>query len=73
MFLAAAVLLAFIINESMPIEFQPARIFRTTLGVLVAFSLVYIVLLCFVPETGWYASVYDWAYQGIVEAFEFWT
>jgi hypothetical protein len=41
--------------------------------VLVAFSLVYIVLLCFVPETGWYSNVYDWAYQSIVEAFEFWT
>jgi len=73
MFLVSAVLLAFIANESMPSDFQPARIFRSTLSVLVAFSLAYVVLLCFVPETGWYSNVYDWAYQNIVEAFEFWT
>ena len=72
-FLAMAVLLAFIANESLPPDFQPTRIFRTTLSVLVAFSLVYIVMLCFVPETGWYSNVYDWAYQSVVEAFEFWT
>ena len=73
MFLVAAVLLAFIANENLPPNFQPTRIFHTTLSVLVAFSLVYVVLLCFVPETGWYSDVYDWAYQSIVEAFEFWT
>ena len=73
MFLAAVVLIAFIVNESLPPDFQPTRIFRTTLSVLVAVSLMYIVLLCFVPETGWYSDVYDWSYQSIVEAFEFWT
>ena len=73
MFLVSAVLLAFIANESLPPDFQPARIFRSTLSVLVGFSVLYVVLLCFVPETGWYSNVYDWAYQNIVEAFEFWT
>ena len=73
MFLVSTVLLVFIANESLRSDYQPARIFRSTLSVLVAFSLVYIVLLCFVPETGWYSNVYDWAYQNIVEAFEFWT
>ena len=73
MFLAAAVLLAFIANENLPGDSRLARLFRQVLSVLVAFSLVYVVLLCFVPETGWYADVYDWAYQDIVETFEFWT
>ena len=43
------------------------------LAVLVAISVLYSVLVCLVPETGWYASVYDWAYQGLIEGFEFWT
>lgn len=73
MFLISAVLLAFIANENMPPDLPLARIFRSTLSVLVAFSLAYVTLLCFVPETGWYSNVYDWAYQFIVEAFEFWT
>ena len=73
MFLAATVLLVFIANEHFDEDSGMARMLRCGLSVLVAFSLVYIVLLCFVPETGWYASVYDWAYQSIVEAFEFWT
>lgn len=73
MFLVATVLLAFIANESMPSDFLPARIFRNMLAVLVAISVLYSVLVCLVPETGWYASVYDWAYQGLIEGFEFWT
>ena len=73
MFIAAAVLLAFIANENLEASALPARLFRRVLAVLVAVSLAYTVLLCFVPETGWYSDVYDWAYHGIVEAFEFWT
>lgn len=73
MFLAAAVLLAFIANENLEAASRLSRTFRQVLSVLVAFSLVYIVLLCLVPESGWYASVYDWAYQNVIEAFEFWT
>lgn len=73
MFLAAAVLLAFIANENMREDSGLERLFRRGLPVLVGFSVLYIVLLCFVPESGWYASVYDWAYQDIVESFQFWT
>lgn len=73
MFLAAVVLIAFIINESLPPDFQPTRIFRQTLAVLVGLSMLYVVCLCFVPESGWYSDVYDWSYQSIIEAFEFWT
>ena len=73
MFLASAVLLAFIVNENVSNKPEFDRLFKRTLSALVALSLVYIVFLCFVPEVGWYSDVYDWAYQEIVEAFEFWT
>ena len=73
MFLVSAVLLAFIANENLRQHSQMARMFRLTLAVLVGISTFYITMLCFVPETGWYASVYDWAYQSIVEGFQFWT
>lgn len=73
MFLAAVVLLAFIANEELSPDGQLSIICRRALTVLVAFSVVYVVLLCFVPETGWFSDVYDWAYQDIVESFEFWT
>ena len=73
MFLAAVVLLAFIANENLDENSVYAKVFRRALTVLVAFSLVYVVLLCFVPETGWFSDVYDWAYHDIVETFEFWT
>lgn len=73
MFLAASVLLAFIVNENLRSGTLQEQVFRRVLPTLVVLSLVYIVLLCFVPETGWFSDVYDWAYQDIVEAFEFWT
>ena len=73
MFLAAAVLLAFIANENMHDGSSFDRLFRQGLSVLVAFSVLYIAFLCFVPETGWYADIYDWAFQDIIETFEFWT
>ena len=73
MFLAASVLLAFIANENLEEDSRMARLFHKILSVLVLFSLIYIVLLCFVPETGWYSDVYDWAYQNVIETFEFWT
>ena len=41
--------------------------------VLVSLSVLYSVLLCFVPETGWYSDVYPWAYEDILETFRFWT
>ena len=73
MFLAAAVLLAFIVNENLKPQSAYERVFRQVLALLGAVSVAYMVLLCLVPETGWYASVYDWAYQSIIESFEFWT
>ena len=41
--------------------------------VLVALSVLYSALLCFVPETGWYSDIYSWAYRDIVETAQFWT
>ena len=73
MFLAAAVLLAFIVHENLEPRSTQSRLFKRVIAVLVACSLAYVVLLCFVPETGWYSDVYDWAYQDVIEAFEFWT
>ncbi|WP_165252647.1 cytochrome C oxidase Cbb3 [Adlercreutzia sp. ZJ304] len=40
---------------------------------LAAISVTYSLLLCFVPETGWYSDVYPWAYQELLETFLFWT
>ena len=73
MFLASAVLLAFIVNENLPEHRLLWRVFIRALSALVALSVLYSVLVCFVPETGWYSDVYDWAYIGIVEAVQFWT
>ncbi|MBP3866995.1 MAG: cytochrome C oxidase Cbb3, partial [Eggerthellaceae bacterium] len=73
MFLAAAVLLAFIANENMHEGSSFDSLFHQGLSVLVGLSVVYIALLCLVPETGWYSDVYDWAYQDIVETVLFWT
>ncbi len=39
---------------------------------LVVVGLVYGVLLCFVPEVGWYSDVYPWAYQDVLETMMFW-
>ena len=41
--------------------------------VLVAVSVLYSVLVCFVPETGWYSDIYPWAYQDVIETAQFWT
>lgn len=73
MFLAAAVLLAFIVNENLKPGTAYERVFRQVFALLGGLSLAYMVLLCLVPETGWYATIYDWAYQNIIEAIEFWT
>lgn len=73
MFLVAAVLLVLIANEQFAVDPRRLNLFRKILILLVAVSVTYSVLLCFVPESGWYADVYDWAYQDLIEAFEFWT
>lgn len=73
MFLAAAVLLVFVVNERVNTESRTGRALRTILVLVVGISLLYSTLLCFVPEIGWYSDVYGWAYQNIIETFEFWT
>ena len=73
MFLAAVVLLAFIVNENLAPGSTMAQIFTKVLLALVAISVLYSVLVCFVPETGWYSDIYPWAYQSIIEMMEFWT
>jgi len=73
MFLAAAVLLVFVVNERVNTESRTGRALRTILVLVVGISLLYSTLLCFVPEIGWYSDVYGWAYQNVIETFEFWT
>ena len=66
MFLAAVVLLAFIVNENLPPGSMAQNLLMKVLLVLVAVSVLYSVLVCFVPETGWYSDVYPWAYQDVI-------
>ena len=73
MFLAAVVLLAFIVNENLSPGTMAQNLLMKVLLVLVAVSVVYSVLVCFVPETGWYSDVYSWAYQDVIETAQFWT
>lgn len=73
MFLAAAVLLVFIVNENVEAGTTASNVLMEVLLALVAISVLYSTLLCFVPETGWYSDMYPWAYQNILEAVQFWT
>ena len=73
MFLAAAVLLIFIVNENLDPASQMRNALIKVLLVLVAISVLYSALVCFVPETGWYSDIYPWAYQNLIETFQFWT
>ena len=73
MFLAAAVLLVFIVNENLVPGSTMAQVFTKVLLVLVAVSVFYSALICFVPETGWYSDVYSWAYSSFFETVLFWT
>ncbi|RDB63669.1 cytochrome C oxidase Cbb3 [Gordonibacter sp. 28C] len=73
MFLAAVVLLVFIVNENLAPGSTAQNLFMKVLLALVAVSVLYSVLLCFVPETGWYSDVYPWAYQNVIETAQFWT
>ena len=86
--LVPAVLLCFVANDALAdakgAEPLPAlgerfvskafahKMFLRVVGVLVFISLVYSTLVCFIPETGWYSDVYDWAYQDLIETVEFW-
>ena len=73
MLLSAAVLLVFIANENLKPHTSTTDVALRVFGFLVFMSVLYSLLLCFVPETGWYSDVYAWAYQDIVEAVQFWT
>lgn len=73
MFLAASVLLLFIVNENLREGSSARDVFVKVLVVLVGLSLLYSALVCFVPETGWYSDIYPWAYQDVIETFQFWT
>lgn len=73
MFLAAVVLLAFIVNENMKPGSTVHVLLMKVLLVLVSVSVLYSALTCFVPETGWFSDIYPWAYQDIVETVQFWT
>lgn len=74
MLLIAAVLLAFIANESVS-QFNKKyrRIFVCITLAIVGISVVYSTLICFVPETGWYGDVYDWAYIDFIRHILFWV
>ena len=73
MLLAAAVLLVFIVNENLVPGSTMAQLLTKVLLVLVAVSVFYSALICFVPETGWYSDVYSWAYSSFFETVLFWT
>ncbi|MEG2746655.1 MAG: hypothetical protein RR934_05245 [Gordonibacter sp.] len=63
----------FIVNENLDPHSTAANLLMRVLLVLVTLSVLYSVLLCFVPETGWFSDVYPWAYQNIMETVQFWT
>lgn len=73
MFLAAVVLLTFIANENLRPGSTVQNLLMKVLLAAVTLSVLYSVLVCFVPETGWYSDVYAWAYQNIIETVQFWT
>ena len=72
MFLAAAMLLCFVVNEQLSHTRGAYDLMLRVFLVLVAASVTYSLLLCFVPETGWYSDVYPWAYQDLLQTALFW-
>ena len=73
MFLMAAVLLLFIVNENIENGSKAHAVFVRVLPVAVAIGVAYTVLLFITAETGWVSDAYPWAYQGLLETFQFWT
>lgn len=83
LFLIPAVLLAFIANDALSANaktdegklffLKSHSLYLRGIQVAVALSIMYITLVCFVPETGWYSDIYSWAYQDIIEMAQFWT
>lgn len=73
LFLAAAALLVFILNENISHRSRWSAILMKVLIALVGMSLLYTVMLCIAPLTNWISDVYPWAYQDMLEMFEFWS
>lgn len=83
LFLIPAVLLAFIANDALSNRTKTFEgkfllsashtMYLRVLLVLVSVSLLYVTLVCFAPETGWYSDIYSWAYQDLVEMVQFWS
>ncbi len=73
MFFMAAVLLLFILNENLKPASVGQRLFVHILPLAVAVGVVYSLLLCLVAESGWWSEAYPWAYQALLEVFQFWT
>lgn len=73
MFLASVVLVCFAANESLEQGSEVWKVLLRILIVLVAVSLLYSIMTCLVAETGWVSDSYDWAYQSLLETFQFWT
>lgn len=73
LFLAAVVLLCFIANEAIDHRSATYKVCQHVLMALVAISLFYSMLMCFVPETGWLSEAYPWAYHNLVEMVVFWS
>ena len=72
MFLAASVLLCFVVNEQLSHARTGYDLMLKLLLVLAAASVTYSLLLCLVPETGCYSDVYPWAYQDLLQTVLFW-
>lgn len=95
MFIASAVLIAFILNENalvkssldeaelehaidgrslgiVPLHLSGNLLYKVII-MTVTVSVLYSILLCFVPETGWYSDVYAWCYESFKHAVLFWT
>ena len=83
LFLIPAVLLAFIANDALSARaktdegklffLKSHTLYLRGIQVAVALSILYVTMVCLVPETGWYSDVYGWAYQDIIEMVQFWT
>lgn len=83
LFLIPAVLLAFVANDALSAHAKTAEgklflkkshtLYLRGIQVAVALSILYVTLVCLVPEAGWYSDIYDWAYQDIIEMIQFWT
>lgn len=88
MFLSSAILLIFIFNEAFDLfgareeELNTKAketihlatvVLNRAIIVAITLSVLYSILLCFVPETGWYSDIYPFDYVGLIDAIQFWT